>query len=149
MILLDTNIFVIDRFFPRDDRYSSNRNFIQRLPRIDACLSIFSLLELCGISSFNLSEKELKKWFFEFYDVYKVKIVNPIFGFPSTEEWFVNFVNDLFMCMQKRMVFGDAILLKEAESYKAKHIVTWNKKHFINRTQISIVTPDEFMECQK
>ncbi len=46
MVLLDTNVFVIDRFFPRDERYEVNKQFIAELPKIKAGFCIFSLFEL-------------------------------------------------------------------------------------------------------
>jgi len=36
MVLLDTNVFVIDRFFRRDERYEVNRQLVARLPRMEA-----------------------------------------------------------------------------------------------------------------
>ncbi len=46
MVLLDTNVFVIDRFFPRDERYEVNKQFIAELSKIEAGFCIFSLFEL-------------------------------------------------------------------------------------------------------
>ena len=45
MVLLDTNIFVIDRFFPRDPRYADNKNFVKSSSKIDAAFPLFSPLE--------------------------------------------------------------------------------------------------------
>ena len=75
MILLDTNVFIIDRFFPRDERYESNKAFVARLPEVEAGFSIFSLFELCGISSFNLSAEELKRWMYHLDAVFDVVII--------------------------------------------------------------------------
>lgn len=150
MVLLDTNIFIIDRFFKRDENYEANQRFIQILSQIDAYFSIHSLFELCGISSFNLSCVELKRWFYEFYDVYQVKILQPkAEGSILFEDWFDGFMDDIFNWISKRMTYGDAILLKEAEDYEVETIVTWNKRHFENRTEIKIQTPGEFVKEQK
>ena len=64
LILVDTNVFLIDRFFPRDKNYTENKIFVDNLINVEAYISIFSLIELCGIASFNLSEDELNLWFF-------------------------------------------------------------------------------------
>ncbi|MDI6794772.1 MAG: hypothetical protein QME81_18220 [bacterium] len=74
MIFLDTNIFLIDRFFKRDLKYPVNKAFLETLSKIDAGVSIFVLLELCGIASFNLSTEELNKWMYRFDKVYDVTI---------------------------------------------------------------------------
>jgi len=60
LILVDCNIFLIDRFFKRDPRFNENKIFIDKINQFDAYFSIFSLLELCGIASFNLSEYEIR-----------------------------------------------------------------------------------------
>jgi len=39
MVLLDTNVFVIDRFFPRDERYEVNKRFIAQLTEIASGLT--------------------------------------------------------------------------------------------------------------
>ena len=101
MVLLDTNVFVIDRFFPRDERYEVNKRFIAQLPRIEAGFCIFSLLELCGISSFNLSPQELKRWSYHFDDMYSVKILEPQ-GLYTTlaADWFARFSHTEFVWAQ-------------------------------------------------
>lgn len=149
MVLLDTNIFIIDRFFKRDENYKSNQRFIQTLPEINAYLSIYSLFELCGVASFNLSNDELKRWFYEFYDIYQVKILQPkADGSILFEDWFDRCTDELFNWISKKMTYGDALLLKEAENYEVETIVTWNKKHFEERTEIKIQTPGEFAKIQ-
>jgi hypothetical protein len=77
MVLLDTNVFVIDRFFLRDERYEVNKRFVARLPEIGAGFCIFYLFELCGISSFNLSPQELKRWSYHFDEIYGIEILEP------------------------------------------------------------------------
>ena len=46
------------------------------------------------------------------------------------------------------MKFGDAVVLREAQSYGAEAIITWNKKDYEARTNIPIATPAEFLEVK-
>jgi hypothetical protein len=46
MVLLDTNVFVIDRFFRRDDRYDANKAFLDLMTKTEAGFSI-SLCSSC------------------------------------------------------------------------------------------------------
>ena len=55
MVLLDSSIFIVDRFFPRDSLYSQNKTFVEKLDSIDAAISSFTLLEVCGAASLKLS----------------------------------------------------------------------------------------------
>lgn len=147
MILLDTNIFVIDRFFPRDEHYEINRQLITRLPAMDAGFCIFSLFELCGISSFNLLPEELKRWSYYFDQIYGVEILEPQDLYTMlADEWFAHFSDKLFELFGRKMTWGDAVLLKTAEEYNARAIVTWNKKHFEGRTNIRTLTPEEYLK---
>ena len=146
MILVDSNVFLIDRFFKRDARFSDNKEFIERLGRIDAYVSVFTLLELCGLASFNLSPDELRIWFFEFPTAYDVKILEPSFNRSiSGGELFDAFLLHLFGEIEKKATLGDALILKEIKAHDIiKILVTWNKKHFEYRTDIEVLTPAEF-----
>jgi predicted nucleic acid-binding protein len=150
MVLLDTNVFVIDRFFPRDERYEVNKRFIAQLPEIEAGFCIFSLFELCGISSFNLSPQELKRWSYHFDDVYSVEILE-LQGLYTTlaADWFAHFSHDMLELFGRKLTWGDAVLLQAAEDYAVEAIVTWNKKHFEGRTTIKVLTPEEYQGEEK
>jgi hypothetical protein len=75
LVLLDSNIFILDRFFPRDSLYSQNKTFVEKLVSIDAAISSFTLLEICGVASFRLSSEELAAWLFGFTSLYPVYIL--------------------------------------------------------------------------
>ncbi|MEK7400141.1 MAG: hypothetical protein AAB116_24615 [Candidatus Poribacteria bacterium] len=145
MILVDSNIFLIDRFFKRDLHFSENKNFLDKFSQLDVYFSIFSLLELCGIASFNLSPYEIKLWFFDFPNVYNVKILEPsfkrnIFG----QDFFDDFLNRLFDEIEKKATLLDALILKEINTYNIHTLVTWNKKHFEHHGNFEVLTPAEF-----
>ena len=146
MILLDTNIFVIDRFFPRDARYAVNKQFVDKLRGLDAGFSVFSLFELCGISSFNLSPEELKRWSYYFDELYDVDIVAPVgLEASSASSWFGHFSNEMLDLMGRKLTWGDAVIVQTGEDQCAEAIVTWNKKHFDGRTDLQLLTPEEYL----
>lgn len=146
MVLLDSNVFVIDRFFPRDERYEVNKQFIAELPKMEAGFFIFSLFELCGISSFNLSPQEFKRWSYHFDGVYGVEILEPRGLYTVlAADWFAGFSNKVFELLGRKMTWGDAVLLKTAEDYEVEAIITWNKKHFEGRTTVKTLTPEEYL----
>lgn len=148
MVLLDTNVFVIDRFFYRDERYGVNKQFITALPEMEAGFCIFSLFELCGILSFNLSSQELKRWSYYFDEVYNIAILEPQGLYTvAAADWFADFSARMFELLGRKMTWGDAVLLKTAEEYAVETIITWNKKHFEDRTTIEVLTPEEYLNC--
>jgi predicted nucleic acid-binding protein len=146
MVLLDSNIFILDRFFPRDSLYPQNRAFIEKLSSIAACISSFTLLEICGVASFRLSTDELSSWLFGFGAIYSVSIID-LHGLRihDGEAWWSIFVAEVAANIAKKMTFGDAVLLREAEKYGAEAIVTWNTKDFARRTRLSVLTPTGFL----
>src|SRR5262245_40392774 len=146
MVLLDSNIFILDRFFPRDSLYPHNRVFIEKLASMDAAISSFTLLEICGVASFRLSTDELSSWLFGFAAIYSVSIVD-LHGLRTHdgETWWSTFVAEVAANIAKKMTFGDAVLLREGENYGAEAIVTWNTKDFLRRTRIDVLTPTAFL----
>jgi len=149
MVSLDSNIFIIDRFFPNDALYPRNRTFVERLDEIEAAISIFTLLEICGVASFNLSSKELMYWLYEFAEVYPVLILDP-FGLNAAPaaEWVRGFLSEVVERISKKMTLGDALILREAERYGVEALITWNTKDFLHRTSLPILTPDAYLRSR-
>ncbi len=145
MILLDSNIFIIDRFFKRDVHYDANRHLVEQLPTLDAGISIYSLLEICGLASFNLSEAELACWFYHFDQLYEVRVIFPRDLERTAEQYFDDLLDEMYRLFVRKMTFVDAAILSIAEEYAVSHLVTWNKKHFEGRTSIAVMTPEDFL----
>jgi predicted nucleic acid-binding protein len=147
MVLLDSNLFVIDRFFPRDSNFQTNRTFLDTLATLEAGVSIFTLMELCGIASFNLTPKDLRVWLHDFPSIYPVRILDPWgVGAVASQAWLSQFLEELTGKIARKMSFGDAVLLREAEQYAVASIVTWNTKDFTRRTTIPILTPVAYLQ---
>jgi len=45
-----------------------------------------------------------------------------------------------------KMNFQDALILTVAEEHHCSQFVTWNAKHFVDRTYMNVQTPKEFLE---
>jgi len=147
MVLLDSNLFVIDRFFPRDAHFQTNRTFLDSLPNLEVGVSIFTLLELCGIASFNLTPKDLRLWLHDFPSIYPVQILDPWgIGIVASQAWFGQFLEELIGNIAQKMSFGDSVLLREAEQYAVATIITWNTKDFARRTAIPVFTPASYLQ---
>lgn len=150
MILIDANVFLIDRFFLRDALYPNNRLFIERLEEFEAAVSTFTVLEVCGVAGFNLSELELRRWLSNFSDLYPVSVLNP-FGLKdqTASDWMREFLRNISERISRKMTFGDALLLREAERYEIQAIVSWNTRDFSNRTKVPLFTPESYLRALK
>jgi len=120
-----------------------NKRFITLLPEIEAGFCLFSLFELYGISSFNLSPEELQRWSYHFDEVYNVEILEPL-GLHTAlaADWFARFSHQTLNLFARKLTWGDAVIVKAAEDYGAEAIITWNE----NRTAIKGLTPEEYLE---
>jgi predicted nucleic acid-binding protein len=144
MILIDTDIFVIERLFKNDKRYTINKEFL--ISEIeDKCTSIFNLFELLGIASFNLNSNELKKLFKSFPEIYDIKVLYPISSYESAEAFIEHFFENTFEKISLKMNLMDAIILNIAQEHNCSTFVTWNLKHFTGRTDIPVKTPEQIL----
>jgi hypothetical protein len=146
LVFLDSNLFIIDRFFRRDALYPATHAFLARLTEISGAVPLITLLELCGAASFRLSAEEMERWLHGFVMVYPVRILNPFgIGESPANTWLGAFADDVIRYIARRMTLGDAILAREADRYAAEALVTWNIKDFTGRTAVSVMTPDQFL----
>ncbi|CAG0952467.1 hypothetical protein METP2_00299 [Methanosarcinales archaeon] len=145
MIFIDTDIFVIERLFPNDERYIITNEFLNN-DLVDKCTSIFNLFELLGIASFNLNIAELKKLLKGFSEVYDIKILFPETSYESPDAFIEQLFHDVFEKISLKMSFSDALILSVAEENYCSKFVTWNVKHFKGRTDIPVKTPAEMLK---
>jgi len=147
MVLLDSNIFIVDRFFPNDAIYRQNRVFVEKLDSFEAAVSSFTLLEICGVAGFRLSRNELESWLFRFTSRYPVLVLD-VFGLKGkdAEDWWSSFAVEVAGTIARKMSLGDAVLLREAESYATEAIITWNTKDFHRRSRLPVLTPTAYLQ---
>ena len=145
LIMIDTNIFVIDLRYKRDANYNINRSFLSAIAgtRI-GFTTIVNLMEVCGILSFNLNQEQLTNLWTYFEERYKVSVIpSPDLqsDFPSIEN------RRLFDTISQKMSFGDALMMRLAQKHLpfVKTMVTWDKEHFKDKYHGEVLTPEEFM----
>jgi hypothetical protein len=147
LVFLDSNLFIIDRFFRGDAAYPVTRTFLAHLPEISGAVPLMTLLEICGAASFRLSAAETERWLHRFVSVYPVTVLNPFgAGDGSATAWLGSYSDDLGRYLARKMTLGDATLAREADRYGAEAIVTWNIKDFTGRSAVSALTPEQYMK---
>jgi predicted nucleic acid-binding protein len=145
LILVDTNIFVIDLRYKRDAHYKSNRAFLDYIgEKRNGFTTIVNLLELCGILSFNLNEKQLIELWFYFQDRYGV-VVLPVPNFetkfPAIE------IKEIFDLMKNRTSLGDALMIAAAKKHLpfVTTMVSWDDLHFRSIFPGTVLAPKTFL----
>ena len=146
LVLVDTNIFVIDLRYKRDTNYEINRAFLDHIAeKRNGFTTIVNLLELCGILSFNLSKKQLIELWFYFQDRYRA-VVLPV---PSLEASFpVIEINKIFDLIKNRTSLGDALMISTAKKHLpfVSTLVSWDDIHFENIFPGAVLTPEKFLK---
>lgn len=146
MDLFDTNIFLIERFLPREPRYESSRKAINLTTVQSVGVTVFTWLEFLGIASFNVNSKELAELSYDFEKRYQIEILYPVGLEIVAREWWSDiFIEEILEMFTKKITFGDAALLWVAEQHQIERIITWNPKHFQGKTSIQILTPEEYI----
>ncbi len=146
LTVIDTSVFVIDLRYKKDKDFAANRAFLDWMAQErSGATTIFNLLEVCGILSFNLNEKQLGELFFYFPQHYGVDVL------PSAapESLLPAFrTGDLLNIVLRKAGVGDALIIAAIEKHiaAAVHFVSWNAQHFVNRLTIPCLTPREFLK---
>jgi predicted nucleic acid-binding protein len=145
LVLIDTNIFVIDLRYKRDAHYEKNLQFLTFIAENGTGFTTtFNLLELCGILSFNLNENQLLELWGYFQDKYKVNVV-PTAALDSNIPAIA--IKEIFELLRKRTSFGDALVIALARKHLPfiTTMVTWDREHFEGKFPGTVLTPQEFL----
>lgn len=144
-VFIDSDIFVRDLRYPRDQRSQINRRFLEqvRAKKIRAVTSIFNLLEVCGILSFNLSADQLMGLYADFCQHYNIQLLFP--ADPNADLLYK--IPEIFVQIQKKQSLGDAQIAYVVQRFQDQLtcFVSWNASHFQDKLAIPSKTPEEFI----
>ena len=148
MIALDTDVLVIYHFFQNDPRYNETRLLLEKMTNEPKGVTIFNLLELSGIIA-SANNPDFSGDLFERYNESEdILILSPRMNADVANEdvFWRSVVSGCFTYIQKGMRLGDAVILWTVETnQEIDTLVTWNPKHFIDKTPIKVLTPLEFL----
>ena len=148
MILVDANVFVLDLRYARDRLYQSNRAFLDALAASgNGAVTLYTLLEVAGILSFNLNPRQLRELVVHFPRRYGVAVLPPA---DLSMDLPMAGVGAILARMEKRCSMGDALAMEAAERVAGPGAVyvTWDADHFTGRTTLHVQTPAEWLEEQ-
>ncbi len=144
-VFVDSNVFIIHLRYKRDENYELNKRFLELIinEKVRAFTSIYNLLEVTGILSFNLNKNQTRELFINFPHIFNTQIL-----FPKNLESCnicLNIENVLDKIYRK-MSFLDALILDIFEESRIKTFITWNAKDFKEKTKKEVLTPKEFLK---
>ena len=145
MIVVDTNVFVIEKRYKRDAHFSDNHRFLMQLRRRgDGATTLANLLEFAGVVSFCLSPEQFVDTMDTFSEHFGMAVVPrgpDDLSFPPLS------VSQLLTRISSRLAFGDALVLElaEADAPAGSLFVTWDAKHFVGKTRLEVLTPAQVL----
>ena len=149
MVALDTDVLVLAFAFHQDTRQTINTNFLESARRQTPVVAIYSVMELLGQLSFNLSAERLAQWPVWLQDHYQLTLLYPTTANLTAAPFFqAEFIARPFARMQRqRMPYLDGLILDLIERGSGiETFVTWNARHYRNKTSLTVLTPAEYME---
>ena len=152
MVAIDTDVLVLAFAFQQDVRQAANASFLETARTKTPVVAIYSVMELLGQLSFNLSAERLAQWPSWLQDHYSLTLLYPETANLAAEPFFqAEFIDQPFSRMQqRRMPYLDGLILSIVERVAdIEAFVTWNARHYRGKTSLMVLTPAEYIEKSK
>jgi hypothetical protein len=149
MVVIDSDVLLLAFAYPNDERQKVNRTFLESVQTAQPATTIYNVMEVLGQLSFNLSAEQLngsQNWLINAYNLTIIWDTDSKENIDP-ESWREIIYERPFQKMQTvRMAFMDALILSAAEhAPKVEYFVTWNAKHFKGKTDLTVLTPEEYL----
>lgn len=145
MIALDTDVLTIYHIFHNDQRYTATRGFFDKLGDQIKAVTIFNLLEFCGILTTATRKEDSLTLFHKYLTAEDIQILFPRFIANEEKDFWATLVSECLSRIQRGLRLGDAVILWTLETNNIDTLITWNTKHFSGKTSVNVLTPSEFL----
>ena len=146
MIAIDTDVLAVYHMFHNSPRYAPTREFFVRIEDHLKAITVFNLLELAGIFASANRAKESRDVFERYLRADDISILFPNLAEGNAKHFWQVVTSQCFARIQKGMRLGDAVILWTLETNEnIDAFITWNPKHFKEKTSIRVLTPPEFL----
>jgi hypothetical protein len=150
VILLDSDVLLIDQRYQNDPRYLVNRQAIElaQANSVSLGLTAQAFLEVIGILSFNLSPAALAALPSALISLYGLTVRPDLKTHP---DYAGCTAPELLTQMATQMALGDAVQAVQIAHYASdpQCLLTWNARHFQGKIAISVLTPEEWLKQQR
>ncbi len=146
MIFVDSDLFVIDLRYQRDVKYTVNKQLLDHLIKENLITtSIFNILEVCGILSFNLNEQQLLDLYHHFPRKYNLKDITHLNVSDALPSFRLSLIIEL---MSRKASLGDTLIICSVleKINEIDCFISWNASHFAGIIPKPTLTPAEFLK---
>ncbi|MFQ6101601.1 MAG: hypothetical protein ACE5OS_10270 [Anaerolineae bacterium] len=148
MVVIDTDVFILEFAFHHDSRHAVNADFLIAVRERGPAITVYNLMEILGQLSFNLSPDRLSQWRSWLQAAYGLAVIWPAVEAQRAVAFFRDEIYNrpLAKMQAQRMAFLDALIIGLAErAPDIEAFVTWNARHFRDKTPLTVLTPSEFL----
>ncbi len=149
MILLDSDVLVLDLRYAGDPRFSLNRQVLQLLHTkgLPRGITQQAWLEVIGVLSFNVSAHDFAQLPNQILMQYRLALLPDIQLYP---DYAGCSVHELITQIGRQMALADAVQAVQIACYApfAGCLLTWNARHFQGKMAIPVLTPPDWLNQQ-
>ena len=147
MVVIDTDVLLLAFAFQNDKRQPANAAFLKRVQTADPAITVYNLMELLGQLSFNLSPARLDAWQSWLIEAYQLTVIWPLgLDDASSLSFRSEIVERPYARMRAhRMAFMDTLLNLAERTPGVEWFVTWNARHFKDKSMLRALTPEEYL----
>ena len=150
MIMIDSDVFLLDNFYTDDPRYEQNTLFLHRVQNTKTYTTIFNLLEVSSIIAPYCTEKELMEFFENFDRTYNIEILHQNTYDLSTQYFLDHFFSEILQTARATGGLIESLIFTILKEYNIRVIVSWNKRipkeKLSEFGKIDYLQPDEYVE---
>lgn len=153
MILIDSDIFILDNFYKNDPRFEINSLFLSRIQNTKKSTTIFNLLEICSLIAPHCMEEQLLSFFENFDRTYNIDILYPMHYDLSTEYFMDHFFSQVLQMMPFTGNLTESMIFTTARQRDIRVVISWNapryQKIFSGLEKRDYINPEEYMRFYK
>ena len=149
MVVIDSDVFLIAHRYVRDVRTDLNTRFLAAVKTAAPALTIYNLMEILGVLSFNLSAVRMRAWPDWLKARHSLAILWPELNDTAQHLFFEQVIYHLPLARMTTQptAFLDALAIEVAErAPDVRAFVTWNARHFANKTHLPVLTPAQYLD---
>lgn len=145
LIFIDSNVFIIDLRYKNDPLSPINKRFLDQAAGGNSATSVINLLEICGVLSFNLNEKQL----FDLYTFLPQKYGIDILPYSGINQTLPSIkLKTIMDAISRQAALGDALIISVIEQFipSVTTFVSWDADYFNGKLAVDlVVTPSDYL----
>ncbi len=145
MIAVDTDVLALRHILKRDERHTVTARLVEQAQESGCGVPIFSLLELCGLIATASESNQAIRLFEMYLASASTPLLYPPVELRSPHQFWAHQNAALLERIHRGLRLGDAAVLWAVEATGCDTLVTWNTRHYLGKTSVSVQTPESWL----